>query len=136
MIMRNGTDRKIKVSLYLFLFKQYNIIIIIMSSQYTLLLNTDTGQREFTFQIDTQNDRTWVELQLIKMYDEPTAIGPNGRPVLPNPAYYDPSIHFGLSGSYFNGRWTARWSKNLNTYVLHGAFGNPGGRIPLIKKSV
>ena len=107
-----------------------------MSAQYTLLLNSDEGQREFTFQIGTPNGGGWVELQLIKMYDEPTAIGPNGRPVLPNPEYYDPNIHFGLSGSYFNGRWTARWSKNVNTYVLHGAFGNPGGRIPLIKKSL
>ena len=104
-----------------------------MSAQYTLLLNNDEGQREFTFQIDTQNGGGWVELQLIKMYDEPTTIGPDG-PVLPNPEYYDPNIHFGLSGSYFNGRWTARSSKNVNTYVLHGAFGNPGGRIPLIKK--
>lgn len=54
-----------------------------MYSQYTLILNSDEGQREFTFQIDTQHDGDWVELQLIKMYDEPTAIGSNGRPVLP-----------------------------------------------------
>ena len=104
-----------------------------MSQQYTLILYNDDGQREFTFGIDTQNGGGWVELQLVKMYDEPTAIGQNGRPVLPNPEYYDSTIHSGLSGSYFNGRWVARWSKDLQTYVLQGAFGNPGGRIPLSK---
>ena len=103
-----------------------------MSQKYELILYRDEGQREFTFEIDTKNGGGWVELQLVKMYDEPTAIGPGG-PVLPNPAYYDPDIHSGLCGSYFNGRWVARWSKNLQTYVLQGAFGNPGGRIPLTK---
>tara|TARA_R110000796_G_scaffold84922_7_gene184683 strand:- start:2528 stop:2851 length:324 start_codon:yes stop_codon:yes gene_type:complete len=86
----------------------------------------DEYKRKFTFQIDARKSGGWVKFQLIKIFDEPTRI-------LPNPAYYDPSIHCGSSGSYFNGRWPGRWSKNLNTYVLYGAFGNPGSRIPLDK---
>mgnify|MGYP006114560773 FL=1 len=106
-----------------------------MYQQYILILNNDNGNgyREFTFKVNTEIGGGWVELQLIKMYDEPTAIEQNGRQVLPNPSYYDPTIHSGLSGSYFNGRWDACWSENLQTYVLHGAFGNPGGRIPLAR---
>lgn len=98
--------------------------------QYKLIMYGYEFQRERTFEIATRNGRGWVHLQLVKVYDEPTAIGPDG-PVLPNPAYYDPTIHTKYSGSHFSDTWVARWSNELQTYELYGAFGYPGERIPL-----
>ena len=89
---------------------------------YGLFLGDESSKREFTFRVEEKGKAGWVSLRCVKVFDTPTV-------VLPNPSYYDPSIC--LIGAYHSCLWRARWSRHNNTYVLYGAFGNPGNRITL-----
>ena len=91
---------------------------------YTATLSGVDFNRVFTFELIKQN-KSWSDMRLIKIVDDPPVNN------IPTPQFYNPEIHDFQPSSYFNGTWSSRWSKQLNTFVLQGAFGTPNGKIPL-----
>jgi hypothetical protein len=91
---------------------------------YVLNFASDDGNvRTFTFAVEQQSKNGWAKLRLIALADT----------IPPHFEQYDPAIHDGRS-HYMSYLWTARSGRTEDgdpTYILHGAFGNPGGRIEL-----
>ena len=92
---------------------------------YLLELRSDDGNvRTFTFAVEKRSNKGWAKLRLMTLADTSP----------PHFEQYDPTIHDGQS-HYMSHLWTARSSQTYDgtpTYTLHGAFGEPGGRITLI----
>jgi hypothetical protein len=96
---------------------------------YTLqLLGDGSDTRDFTFVVESDNQKGWAWMRLIRIEDNRQR-GPD----IPRIVNYDPAIHDG-KGHYMSYLWRARSSKQRNgpkSYALVGAFGDPGSYIPL-----
>lgn len=96
---------------------------------YTLQLQFDgSDTRDFTFVVESDNQKGWAWMRLIRIEDNRQV-----HPDVPQIQTYDPAIHDGGS-HYMSHLWRARSSKQRNgpkMYALVGAFGDPGSYIPL-----
>lgn len=89
------------------------------------MVGSDNSQRDFIFELVKLN-KSWGYMQLIQITDIPLTDDISSTEIYK----YNPEIHDG-GNTYFSNHWISRYSTELDTFVLIGAFGNSGSKIPL-----
>ncbi len=97
---------------------------------YTLQLRGVAGSytRDFTFVVESDNQKGWALMRLIRIEDDRQL-----DPSIPRVEEYDPAVHDGKN-HHMSHLWRARSRGQRNgpkSYALVGAFGEPGSYFPL-----